>query len=750
MPPLQADKLLSACKNGISIINRGDIMKTFIKAVAITLCLSVTMLFFSSSKKVEAVATGTATLATAAVVAIGTLIVGVITYIASEMSVPAVKSYVNSSDFKNSISVDDEGTATYTASGSLPSSINAEVFNAAARKATSQYNSNLKMYICDSGRPDYGPPKIPSNSLDAAITGTLLGLIADASDDDNPFYKLKDYEETGDTSISTVDGKPQKVTTSEAPTKVEVFDYLGLYYVTYSSIFDIYLYFQLENNVMGNNCYYRPYIIKDNILYVLSGDASFESSGIFHSVYDSRYSHNIITLSGSFGEYLDTSHYGNGATDANSSYGTKLANVDGSLSLAFFSYNSGYNRFNPSQPCQNPTRRQTIYGYPSAPSTYPVLFNTPVHEYQGKITTTFNNYPLSSPLLFVNPADSDLRLSESDVLSGNYDTCGFFGSESRNQLLGGSGTLGTASKMMSGLEGNAVSGGTKTTYSDLSDLEKALYALAEQQGITYEQMLEQSNIVIENGEMYIEGLDGVQHSIESLLSEFEKLLEQGSISNEQGAATVEQLTALLTYIKSLNIEGVNEYISKIESTLDSLNQRDENQAVLLGDLVGTLQEMKEYLNSLGINSISEDVKSISSAISEAQSKEDALEMEINRYEDEIFAAVPFQSDFKLYNQCKYFIETVFNYDDVLQPPNFSFYWDSDGDGEKELYNPLDLSFLEMKLTNENLADKSWFSVEIKVIDVIRYVIAIVIYGLFVMRLIKRLPTFYGSGPWAQL
>ena len=60
-----------------------------------------------------------------------------------------------------------------------------------------------------------------------------------------------------------------------------------------------------------------------------------------------------------------------------------------------------------------------------------------------------------------------------------------------------------------------------------------------------------------------------------------RLLEQGSISNEQGAATVEQLTALLEYIKSLNIEGTNDYISKIEATLDSLNHRDEDQSALL-------------------------------------------------------------------------------------------------------------------------------------------------------------------------
>ena len=67
-----------------------------------------------------------------------------------------------------------------------------------------------------------------------------------------------------------------------------------------------------------------------------------------------------------------------------------------------------------------------------------------------------------------------------------------------------------------------------------------------------------------------------------------------------------------------------------------------------------------------------------------------------------------------------------------------------------MYNPFNLSFLETKLTNENMVDKSIFAVEIKIIDLIRYIIAIVIYGFFVMRLIKRLPTLYGSGPFASM
>lgn len=112
--------------------------------------------------------------------------------------------------------------------------------------------------------------------------------------------------------------------------------------------------------------------------------------------------------------------------------------------------------------------------------------------------------------------------------------------------------------------------------------------------------------------------------------------------------------------------------------------------------------------------------------------------------------VPMLSHFPLYEQCKELLENLFNYNDVVEPPSFKFYWDSNKDGTSEVYDVLDLSFLQTKLTNENMQDKSWWAVEIRVIDLIRYVIAAVVYGLFIMRLIKRLPNFYGSGPWSSI
>jgi len=149
--------------------------------------------------------------------------------------------------------------------------------------------------------------------------------------------------------------------------------------------------------------------------------------------------------------------------------------------------------------------------------------------------------------------------------------------------------------MLAGTE-NVVQGGTTTTYSELSDIEKAIYTLAKQQGISYEEMLKQCNIMInENGEMYLESLDGVTQSIDSLLAEFHKLLEQGDITNENTAASVEELKAILEYLKGLNIEGLGTYIQQIEATLDGLKQGDENREAVLGDISGQLDELKTVL-----------------------------------------------------------------------------------------------------------------------------------------------------------
>ncbi len=711
-------------------------MKAFVKTVALTLVVSVTALFFSSSEinKVEAAGTGAVIGAAAAVSVIGSMIIGIATYLGDKLPVVNVKDFVHSPDFESSISVSDDGTAVFNPPSPFPSKINETVFNETAREAVKEYNSRLRVYIFGEELEENN--RIPGSVFNAAVSSAILGVLGSEAlaDPDNP---------SGSTAgitfgISTVNGKPQKVTTTYAESTVEVFDYLGLKYNTFNSITDINLYIDTKGNVDSNiteTGYYLPFIIKGDTLYVLGKDNSTYCSYIKYSVskiYGSRF--NIY----SYGEFGHSHNY----------MSFRFAKIGEKLCFATFGC-SRYNNYNPIRV----NRSQYIYGSP-APSSYPILFNTPSYYNVGEINTSFDNFDLNTPITFVNPSDTTDIISEADILNSSFDICGYFKSATSSPFTF-SGSIGTAAKMLSGTE-NAVQGGTKTTYSDLSDIEKAIYALAKQSGKTYDEMLEQSNLVVENGQIYLEGLDGVTNSIESLLAEFDKLLEQGDITNENIAASTEQLKAILEYLKGLNIEGLGEYIQQLETTLDGLKQGDEDREAILGDVLGQLQGLNDYINSLDIESIGANIKSITDSLSDF----------ITAFKDTLFDGMTapkvsfdytpgdiiehYTEQFPLYEQCKKLINNLFNYDDVLEPPNFSFYWDSNGDGVKEVYNPFDFSILETKLTNENMVDKSIFAVEIKVIDLIRYILAVIIYGFFVMRLIRRLPTLYGSGPFASM
>ncbi len=714
-------------------------MKAFIKTAALTLVISVTALFFSSSSsnKVEAAGAGAVISAAAAVSVIGSMIIGIATYLGDKLPVVNVKDFVNSPDFESSISISEDGTAIFNPPSPFPSKINETVFNATAREAVKEYNSQLRVYVCGTGGSLEGGGKnrIPGSVFNAAVSAAILGALGSEAlaDPDNPTGSAAGIT----LGVSTVNGKPQKVTTTYMESTVDVFDYLGLEYITFNSITDINLYIDKKGNVDSNiteTGYYLPFIIKGDTLYVFGNKNNCHYINYSVSkIYGSRFN---INNCGGFGD----SHY---------YMSFRFAKVGEKLCFATFGC-SRYDNYNPILV----NRSQKIYGSP-APSSYPILFNTPSYYNVGEINTSFDNLDLDTPITFVNASDTTDIISEADILNSSFDICGYFKSATSAPFTF-SGSIGTAAKMLTGTE-NPVQGGTKTTYSELSDIEKAIYALAKQNGKTYEEMLEQSNLVVENGQIYLEGLDGMTHTIESLLTEFDKLLEQGNINNENTAASVEQLKAILDYLKGLNIEGLGEYIQQLETTLDGLKQGDEDREAILGDVLDQLRGLNDYLDSLGLSSAAGDISQIKSDTKALADTFDQINNEIRKQNEKDKKAVfllnglisQSVSSYSLYDQCKYLIENIFNYDDVLEPPDFSFYWDSNGDGEKEVYNPFDLSFLETKLTGDNMVDKSWFPVEIKVIDIIRYVIAIVIYGLFAMRLIKRLPTFYGYGPFTN-
>lgn len=718
-------------------------MKMFIKTVCITLCISVTALFFSSYKRVEAVAVTTVS---AAVVAIGSIIVAVATYFAID-NIPDIQSYVKSSSFESSITTDEEGIAIFNPSSGLPAIVNPNIFNALSEESVKAHNQHLYLYThTSSSGGDHGgggKHRIPPSAYEAAVTAAIAGIIAsevlsDSSSEDN-LGSIPSGAAAGIiTGITNANGKPQKVISAYSPEVIEAFENFGITYTMTPSITDVHLYHRsggLSSNV-SSNFDYGFFIISDGKLYLLGIPSQYSYSTVLFSWYSNSSSFQIdFSLVGNIAKPYLPSDYVQEA---------KIVEVDGRLCFSLYQYYITQDKIYAYE-------NQIIYGNPK-PTLYPLLFERPTFSVSSNCSSSIQNFQLYNELKFVNRLDCNDFLYEVDVLSGNYECCGFIEnfSNSTNNIYSAALSIGQYS--------TSITGGEKTVYSELSDIEKAIYALAQQQGITYEQMLESCNILInENGEMYLESLDGVTKSIDSLLAEFEKLLEQGDISNEQGAAMIEQLTALLTYLKSLNIEGISSYIASIEIILDGLNQHDEDQSALLGDVVEQLQGLNEYLVSIdlsdSVKNISQ-IKSSTEAIAEAMTSILNHEKDVEEKEQKAVLAIasllsPTVGNYRLYEQCKYLLEKLFNYDDINIPPDFAFFWDSDGDGIAERYDPFNLSFLETTLTNETFADKTWFFNEIKIIDFIRYLIALVIYSLFVMRLIKRLPTFYGLGPLSR-
>ena len=247
--------------------------------------------------------------------------------------------------------------------------------------------------------------------------------------------------------------------------------------------------------------------------------------------------------------------------------------------------------------------------------------------------------------------------------------------------------------------------------------------MAKQNGKTYEEMLEQSNLVVENGQIYLEGLDGMTHTIENLLTEFDKLLEQGNINNENTAASVEQLKAILEYLKGLNIEGLGEYIRQLETTLDGLKQGDENREAVLQEISAQLTELKENLDTLGFAEVSADIKNISQILSDAASKElDVNEIE-NIDPDWYIEKFPFCLPFDFYR-----IITLFVHDPV--PPVFTVPIKAD----------INAFGLDQSVDEEIVLDLTIFKVN--GVDIVQVVLNFVCILGFVLMLIHTTTKFF--------
>lgn len=505
---------------------------------------------------------------------------------------------------------------------------------------------------------------------------------------------------------------PSYTTFEDRPFNCSVFDELGFDYKMWDNIDDVFFEYKVPpSSSPSSRLYYTPFFIDKDLHLITSSSAFiFSFSSNRYSIYFCDYSFSI------------TPGYDSGYLN----FGFKLTSGNLFFVMACSDFSTFYSP-------GNYLYRQYIFGnslFPTKPllyDNYRSILNVPDSVSSRYYVQNFSTYADGRPLNFIFTDN----YTQSDV---TVFTPVFAGYLISNDLFPKSNLQLAASQIV---DGDSIQGGSNTISNDLTDWQKAIYMIAQQQGTTFEEVLKKIQILIDqNGKLLL--TDGTnEYNVQELAQSFVQLY--GSVQNISG-----DLSKTLEYLKTLNLEGINDNIIKLEGLLGDLSDDSKDRSETLSGINSILTDVNFALGSLsgtvqGVKDAADSITSVVEAINQRQEDEQKF------YEN---LPTGFYGDmtFPLFDQFKYIIENIFNYNDRNKPPNFSFYYDSDGDGTKETYPLIDLSILETSLTNVNSVDKSLWSTPIKVIDLIRYFIAIVIYGLFVMRFIKRLPTFYGNGP----
>ncbi len=505
---------------------------------------------------------------------------------------------------------------------------------------------------------------------------------------------------------------PSYTTFEDHPFNCSVFDELGFDYKMWDNIDDVFFEYKVPpSSSPSSELYYTPFFI-DKDLHLITTSSSFRFS-FWSNQYSIYYCDYLFSITPGY----DTGYL---------NFGFKLTSGNLFFVMACSDFNTYYSP-------GNYLYRQYIFGnslFPSKPlfyDNYRFILNVPDSVSSRYDVQNFSTYHDGRPLNIIftdNYTQSDVTLF-TPVFAGYLISNNSF-PKSNLQLA--------ASQIV---DGDSIQGGTNTINTDLTDWQKAIYMIAKQQGVSFEEMLKKMQIIIDqNGKLSL--TDGTNdYNVQELAQSFVQLY--GSVQNISG-----DLSKTLEYLKTLNLEGINDNIIKLEGLLGDLSDDSKDRSETLSGINSILTDVNSALGSLsgtvqGVKDAADSIASVVEAINQRQEDE-------QKFYENLPTGIYGGMTFKLYDQCKYIIQNIFNYKDRNKPPNFSFYYDSDGDGTKEIYPLIDFSILDTSLTNANSFDKTlWYS-PIKVIDLIRYIIAIVIYGLFVMRLIKRLPTFYGNGP----
>lgn len=246
----------------------------------------------------------------------------------------------------------------------------------------------------------------------------------------------------------------------------------------------------------------------------------------------------------------------------------------------------------------------------------------------------------------------------------------------------------------------------------------------------------------------------------------------GSITGADGI-TIDQIRALLDDLANqlntdIDLSSLEEYLQAIEKACrNTLTGEQLNQA-----LKGIKSKIKDYSGDLGailsaingvkdldqtqvdkLTSIEEQTRAIAEALEAAKELEFELEkddIEVDYFSVEhtgLAEAKAFVDNYDVVDQLQRFMLNILDPDVYGDgAPNFKFYYDSNGDGKKEIYNALDLSFLEQPLSNENIADKRRFSGNsMTVREFIQLLMVLICYVAFAVKVLRKLPGLVTGG-----
>ena len=204
------------------------------------------------------------------------------------------------------------------------------------------------------------------------------------------------------------------------------------------------------------------------------------------------------------------------------------------------------------------------------------------------------------------------------------------------------------------------------------------------------------------------------------------------------------------------------------STLQSLVEKLSEGQLKFEDIEGYLQSIVALLQAQGadqktINAILQGIRSNTSSIADinaaVQSIADAMsieaEAEIDIPDDDaetfivshtgLPEATTIVNGIPVVGQVTQLLNNVLDSSQYSSgAPNFKFYWDSDGDGTREVYNALDLSFLDNRIASETLSDSGRLSDSMTYRQFLHALIIFLCYVGFAIKILKKLPGLFGG------